>query len=123
MRTRTALVAAFAGGVVGTVLRWLVISGADAVGWSPFVALIAVNIAGSLLLGAFMAAHRVKSEPGSYVFTAVGVLGSFTTFSGFTVAAAEQATSGDVGVAFGFVTLSVGLGLAVVTLGRTLVRR
>lgn len=123
MRTRTALVAAFAGGVVGSVLRWSVISGAGAAGWSPLVALVVVNIAGSLLLGAFMATHRGKNGHGWYVFTAVGVLGSFTTFSGLTVAAAEQAQSGEVGVAFGFVVLSLGLGLAVVALGRTLVHR
>lgn len=74
------------GGAVGSVLRWG-LSGAiqrwtgSPLPWGTFV----VNAVGSLAIGlvAALALERTLVPPAVRLFTIVGVLGGFTTFSAF----------------------------------------
>ena len=74
------------GGAVGSVLRWG-LSGAvqrwtgSPLPWGTFV----VNAVGSLAIGlvAALALERALVPPAVRLFTIVGVLGGFTTFSAF----------------------------------------
>lgn len=82
------LLAVFAGGGVGATLRYVI---AGAVQQStgdifPFGTL-AVNLAGSLLLGLIVQIAEVKAGPGLWmrVFLTVGICGGFTTFSTFSL--------------------------------------
>lgn len=75
----------FLGGGIGSVLRygvgrWLGPHAAGAIPWSTF----AVNVLGSLCLGALVAyaANRELPDP-MRTFLAVGILGGFTTYSSF----------------------------------------
>lgn len=70
---------------------------------------VAINVAGSFLLGMLVTAHVFSAE----VRTAVGVgfLGGFTTFSTFSVQAVLDVEAGEPGRAFAYVAASVLLGL------------
>lgn len=71
-----------AGGAVGSSARALLSLAIPSSGF-PFHTL-AVNLIGSLLLGWFLAARqRTTAGPGTTRFVAIGMLGSFTTFSAF----------------------------------------
>jgi fluoride exporter len=75
------------GGIIGTNLRywlstWIVRSwGAD----FPFHTLV-VNLTGCFLIGFFitLTASRLVVDPNLRIFFAIGVLGSYTTFSTYT---------------------------------------
>jgi fluoride exporter len=74
------------GGVVGSSAR-VAVGEMIPTGESGFpTAVLVVNLVGALLLGLFLARReRSTSRPNSLRFWAIGVLGSFTTFSTFTV--------------------------------------
>jgi CrcB protein len=102
------------GGAVGATARY----GADrlidpptAFPWSTFV----INIVGCFCIG--VASQRLGGSP-DWVRNGVvvGMIGGFTTFSTF----AYQALENHAALAALYVTLSVGLGIAAVALGRTL---
>ncbi len=93
MATMTMMVAVAAGGAIGAVLRYSVsiTVGAGVFGVSGPLATLAVNIAGSALMGfitASVAAGMVLPEVWRGFLT-VGVLGAFTTFSSFVLDAGE----------------------------------
>ncbi len=85
------------GAVVGAVARHRVTQWAAArFGASfPYGTLIA-NLTGSVLLGLLMglASHRLQTEPRWRLFLAVGLFGSYTTFSSFTVESARLLLEG-----------------------------
>lgn len=70
------------GGAVGTAARYgLALALAQR---SPSVAIVAVNVLGSFMLGALAQASRALSlGETTYVVLGVGVLGGFTTYSSF----------------------------------------
>lgn len=76
------LLLAALGGALGAVLRHLVGEGALRLGIAAPLATLAVNVAGSFLLG-WLAASGVERR--LWVLLGVGVLGGFTTFSTFSV--------------------------------------
>ena len=110
------------GGALGSVARALA-------GWAlpagrlPW-ATIAVNVAGSLLIGWLMGRLAFTSEGDlrAHSFWVVGVCGGFTTFSSFSWQTLEQMQKGNWGAAVANVLLSVGLCFAATWLGWRLAR-
>lgn len=75
---------------------------------------LAVNIAGSLIMGLLIGWFAHKGDPGESwrLFLTTGILGGFTTFSTFSLDAALLYERGELGTAALFVATSVGLALA-----------
>jgi CrcB protein len=108
------LVAVFVGGALGTALRWLVGEGVSLLGANTVVALLLVNVVGSFILGWFVIGDTSKVHHINALF-AVGLLGSFTTFSGYAVATVDlfQIGSAITGLMLAFGSVAVGLFAAV----------
>jgi CrcB protein len=108
------------GGFAGAVLRYgagrLVVRYAGS--GFPW-ATLAVNVLGSLLLGAFVGSAQGAAQPSQSMrlLVAVGLLGSFTTFSTFGAETLELAQAGALGRAVAYAGASLVLGLAAVWLG------
>jgi CrcB protein len=119
--TSFTLVAAIAaGGALGALGRHLAISWLGRRLGSGFpYGTLAVNVAGSLLLGAFAAfgASHWRVAPEVQAFVAVGVLGAFTTVSTFALDTATLAGRHRRLLAGAYVILSVALSLAGAALG------
>ena len=106
------------GGAIGAALRF--VSGVGIlklVGHGFPVAVIAVNVIGSFLMGVFVvaAAHRGLTHLSPFVMT--GVLGGFTTFSAFSLETVTLFERGQIGQAGLYVALSVGLSIGGLVLG------
>ena len=88
--------AVFFGGVTGTSLRFAVGEAMVAVGSSDLAPVLAVNIIGALALGWFgdRVRHAAPWSTAVVAFVGVGLLGSFTTFSAFSVESVELFRSG-----------------------------
>jgi CrcB protein len=81
---------------------------------------LAVNVAGCLLLGALRGADLA---PATVTLLGTGMVGAFTTFSGFAADAVGLATEGRrgrAGLAAAYVALSLVAGLLAAALGDTL---
>lgn len=124
MRTRAVTFAVVvAGGAIGTTARWAVGEGVSVLGLPDAGYLLIVNLLGAFLLGWFIGSKRAAAgHPNTVTFVAAGVLGSFTTFSGFAVESvlATEAQSRAMGLAFALV--SVVLGVVVAAAGRMVAR-
>lgn len=109
----------FTGGLVGSALR-VGVDEVFAVGTTGFPLRIAVvNLVGSFTLGLFLARRdRAVSRPASTQFWAIGVLGSFTTFSAFSADVFDLMSSGGVDLAIGYIALSLPGGLLVAMAGQ-----
>lgn len=120
------LMAVAAGGALGAVARYLVMS---AVGqWIghgfPWGTLI-VNTVGSFVLGALIEIMALQWSPGetARVFLVVGVLGAFTTFSAFSLDIQTLVMRGQMTLA-GFYTIgSVAAGVAGLLFGMSVFRQ
>ena len=110
------------GGAIGAALRHLVQTGATRLlgGGFPWGTL-AVNVAGSFLMGALFAAATQGSGRLS-PFLAAGLLGGFTTFSAFSIDAMALYARGQTGLAGLYVAGSVALSLAGAAAGIAAVR-
>lgn len=101
------------GGALGASLRFLFGVGVlRLLGTTGFpVAIIAVNVIGSFLMGVFvvLAADRGLTHLSPFVMT--GLLGGFTTFSAFSLEAVTLYERGDVGQAAFYVATSVVLSI------------
>lgn len=108
MNAATLLLVAL-GGALGSVLRALAGLAIPA-GRLPW-ATLAVNVAGSLLIGWLMARFATAGDGGknAQAFLVVGVCGGFTTFSTFSWQTLEQMQRGQWGAAAANVILSVAL--------------
>ena len=97
------------GGACGASLRFLFGVGVfRLLGPTSFpVAIIAVNVLGSFLMGLFvvLAAHRGLNPLSPFVMT--GLLGGFTTFSAFSLEAVTLYERGALGLASLYVSASV----------------
>ncbi|MEZ5932594.1 MAG: fluoride efflux transporter CrcB [Alphaproteobacteria bacterium] len=83
-----AMVTVAAGGMVGAVLRYLVSVAATRLAGHGFpLGTMIVNVAGSFAMGALVAAMALSwnASQEARLFLAVGLLGSFTTFSTFSL--------------------------------------
>lgn len=119
----TALLLIAVGGAIGSVARAIAgyLIPAGRLPWAT----IAVNIAGSLLIGVLVArfAHLNASESArAHNFWIVGVCGGFTTFSSFSWQTFEQAQKGNWAAAVANVICSVVLCLAATWFGWRLAR-
>lgn len=91
-----------------------------ALGTGPATTL-GINVVGSFLLGLLLAAAPVPRDV--QVVLGTGLLGAFTTFSTFTVEAAELVRDGRALVAAGYVAASLTLGLVAAAAGHVLGNR
>lgn len=115
------LAAVFVGGIVGTAGRALLIEAlpeaAGAMHWPTFLA----NVVGAFLLGWYVARSSRTTQRSELTvpFFAVGLLGSFTTFSALMVGVVESAHDGLTlaGAGYGLTSVVVGLGAAAVGMG------
>jgi len=111
------------GGAFGSMLRWG-LSGAvqrwsgSAFPWGTF----AVNASGSLAIGliAALALERALVPPAVRLFSIVGVLGGFTTFSAFSYETLALLRDGQWLAAAGYAGGSVAVGLIAAMLGYAL---
>jgi CrcB protein len=120
---RIAVVAA--GGALGAVARYLISGWVQNRADTPFPAgTLAVNVIGCLVLGALLALAETRQVLGAETraFLALGVLGSFTTFSTFGWETVELARNGRTDLALANVAASLVVGLLAVLAGRAVVR-
>ena len=104
------LIAVACGGAFGAVARYFMMIGVGH--WFDYgspVGTIAINILGSFVLGGFIEASTLAWSPSSEMraFIVVGIIGSFTTFSTFSLDVYALWTRGDTFAAAGYVMGSV----------------
>lgn len=109
-----------AGGFLGSVLRYLISVATQAWTGSFPWATLGINVLGCLAIG--LVQPLVRERQLLLVFLVPGILGGFTTFSAFGHETHALAEGRSPALAVAYVSLSVGLGLGAVWLGRFLVR-
>lgn len=119
------LVAVAAGGLVGTLIRFGVASWVSA-HWPRhfYLATLAVNLIGCLLIGYLYAAFLVRPDisPELRSGLIIGLLGALTTFSSFSLDGIRLLESGQFATAFGYIGISVLGGLLAAWAGLALGR-
>jgi CrcB protein len=113
-------VAVFLGGIAGTLGRFAIVEVMLLLGVSTLIPILLVNIAGALTLGWFAerARHAAPWSTPTVAFMGVGLLGSFTTFSAFSVETVELVRSGAWVAGTLYVAVSVIGGMAAALQGR-----
>lgn len=119
--------AVMAGGVLGSLLRWLVALAIPIVeGGLPWATLL-INVSGCLFIGFYAALTgpdgRLFVGPRMRQFVMTGICGGYTTFSSFSLETMRLALSGHEGLAALYVGLSLAGWLAAVWLGDALAGR
>lgn len=119
------LLAVTCGGVLGTLLRFAVATWVSTQ-WPRhfYLATVAVNLCGCLLIGYLYATFLVRPEfsPELRGALIIGFLGALTTFSSFSLDALRLLESGQLATAFGYVGVSVFGGLLAAWAGLALAR-
>lgn len=114
-----------AGGFVGAIARHVLAGVVQhrVGGFFPSGTLV-VNVLGCALMGALLTVveERQALGPDARMFLAVGILGSFTTFSTFGYETMELLRQGSTRLAALNIAANVVVGLVALWLGRTLVR-
>jgi fluoride exporter len=121
----TLFLLAAAGGALGSAARYGVgLAAAQLFGLGFPWGTLAVNVAGSLLMGLAIAlgAHKFQLTDELRVFLATGFLGGFTTFSAFSLDFALLFERRDYGLAGLYLGCSVGLSILALFAGLYLVR-
>ena len=113
------------GGVIGALARWGLV---ELFPWQPPqipTATLTANLVGCLLIGVLLTWWTEGAPPAWWVrpFGAVGVVGSFTTFSAFAVEGVRLVDAGAVGTAALYTCGSVVAGLVLVRVGGLGVRK
>lgn len=109
-----------AGGVCGALLRYWVTNGIDAVLGRNFpYGTLTVNVLGSFLIGVLSLSllQRFEMQPELRLALIVGLLGSFTTFSSFSLETLALLQEGAIWRALMNILSSVGLCLAATWIG------
>ena len=112
------------GGAVGSGARYLTGRAMTALLGSgyPFGTL-AVNLAGGLLMGVLVGVLARNAAPESWrLLLGVGVLGGFTTFSSFSLDVVTMIERGALGLALGYILVSVIGSIAALFAGLSAVR-
>lgn len=111
------------GGAIGAVGRYLVQAAAlRAFGPALPLGTLAVNVAGSFLIGVLFVLLADRGLMRVAPFLMAGILGGFTTFSTFALDTLLLWERGQHGLAMAYVGGSVGLSLAAVAAGAALAR-
>ncbi|TCQ09274.1 fluoride efflux transporter CrcB [Sphingomonas sp. PP-CC-3A-396] len=112
------------GGAVGSGARYLAGSATTALLGPDYpFGTLAVNIVGGLLMGVLVGVlARNDASEHWRLLLAVGVLGGFTTFSAFSLDVVTMIERGAIGVAFGYVLVSVIGSVAALFAGLSAVR-
>ncbi|MCL3881107.1 fluoride efflux transporter CrcB [Marivita sp. GX14005] len=107
------------GGAIGASLRYLAGLGVTRLaGQGEFpLAILTVNIVGSVLMGVFVVAAAERGLAHLSPFVMTGVLGGFTTFSAFSLETMTLIERGAFGPALLYVALSVGLSVGGLAIG------
>jgi len=118
------LLAIYAGGVVGALLRvGLAEAAATEPGQWPW-ATFAANMVGAALLGYFFALFREHSEERlHHPFLGIGICGTLTTFSTMQLELYGMADGGYLGLAAAYCTVTIAVGYMLLQLGIGLERR
>jgi len=112
-----------AGGAIGAAARYLAgVAFMRAMGPGFPWGTLAVNVAGSFLMGVLIVTLAHLGGTRFAPFLAVGVLGGFTTFSSFSLDAVTLYERGAVAAAAGYVGASVVLSLAALFAGLAVAR-
>ncbi len=119
--------AVIAGGVVGSLMRWLVaLVLPAAAGGFPWPTLFA-NVTGSFIIGFYAGLTgpdgRLFVDPRVRQFVMTGICGGYTTFSGFSIEMLRFVEAGDLRQAAVYLVVSVTSWLAAVWLGDIAARR
>jgi CrcB protein len=104
-----------------TGLAWSRAIGPAAASAFPFATLTA-NVVGSLAMGLLIGWLAQHGSEGWRLVLGVGVLGGYTTFSAFALEFAQFVERGDLGMAAGYVALSLVAGFAGLFLGLGIMR-
>ncbi len=117
------LVAIAVGGIAGAFTRWAIIELIPSTNL-PW-AILLVNTIGSLLLGYFAVqlSRAPDQTPARIAGATTGFCGALTTFSGLTVAVAQQLRDGDAPAGLMFLMLSLVAGLIAVSIGVVIARQ
>jgi CrcB protein len=110
-----ALLLVAAGGALGSSARYLVTVAASRLAPGFPAGTMAVNVAGSFLMGVLAVVLLRQGSAAPFLMT--GVLGGFTTFSAFSLDAVTLWTRGQAGLAAAYVAGSVVLSLAALLAG------
>ena len=112
------------GGAIGAACRYLMGVGVMRLtGPADFpVAVLSVNVIGSILMGMFVVAAAQKGLTHLSPFIMTGILGGFTTFSAFSLEAVTLMERGQIAAAGAYVALSVVLSIGGLMLGLWIAR-
>jgi fluoride exporter len=117
------LVAVVGGGLIGSGIRSSIALAIEGHGDALPLATLSVNLLGSFLLGLYLARReRSVASPLSLPFWAIGMLGSFTTFSTFSLEVVRLIEVDAALTATAYVAISIVGGLFAVLLGDRLGR-
>ena len=112
------------GGAIGATCRYLAGVGMlRLTGPMDFpLAVLTVNIVGSILMGIFVVAAVNKGLTQYSPFVMTGILGGFTTFSAFSLEAVTLMERGQITAVAAYVALSAGLSIGGLMLGLWIAR-
>ena len=111
------------GGAIGAALRFLTGVGILRLIGSGFpVAVMAVNVFGSFMIGLFVVFATQRGVTQLNPFVMAGLLGGFTTFSAFSLEAVSLFELGAIGQAMAYVLMSVVLSIGGLMLGLMIAR-
>ncbi len=112
------------GGFIGAVCRYLIGLAPVREGMAFPVKTFIINMIGSFVIGLIAAAASRAGIADSrlVLFLKVGICGGFTTFSSFALETGDLIQSGNGGIAFLYVVLSIIGGVAAVFAGQWMVR-
>ena len=119
------LVAIAIGGALGAVLRYLSIAAINAVSGPTFpLGTLTVNVLGSFLMGLLVVCFQFTDwiPANMKLLLTVGFLGSFTTFSTFSMDTMRLFEAGQIGQALGYMVASLVLTVAACSLGLLVAR-
>ena len=111
------------GGAIGAALRFLAGVGILRLIGSGFpVAVMAVNVFGSFMIGLFVVFATQRGVTQLNPFVMAGLLGGFTTFSAFSLEAVSLFELGEMWQALAYVVMSVVLSIGGLMLGLMIAR-
>jgi len=113
------LIAVFIGGGLGSLCRFLLASLNAGTSTSIPYGTLSANFVSSFVLGALVAwfSTKIDHSPSLVLLLTTGFCGGFSTFSTFSLELFQLSRNGFPGLAFGYLILSVFVGLLAVWLG------